>query len=120
VNSIQTVLAIIGALFALAGVAGALYAQFRVAGYKARLDFKTDEAADYLQRLNWIEPRHRAAEQQLEVLLALHNPKDQLDDMQASVGEVVRIVRSIKTIAEQIDRELYRPRGERREGNPDA
>lgn len=112
-SGVATALSVLGALVTLAGIGGAMYANFRGAQYKATLDRVSRERDDYLSRLNFIEPRHRAAEQQLEVLLALHNPKDQLDDMQSTATETLRIVRGIKNIAEQIDRQLYRPRGER-------
>lgn len=110
-NALQTALAVIGGLVTLAALGGALYANFRAAQSDAIIKRLRDERDDYLSRLNYIEPRHRAAEQQLEVLLALHNPKDQLDDMQTTLTETIRLVRGIKTLAEQIDRQLYRPRG---------
>lgn len=110
-NGLQTVLSGIGGLIVLAGIGGVLYAQFRSAQHEATVKRLREERDDYLSRLNYIEPRHRALEQQTEVLLALHNPKEQLDDMQATLTETARIARGILTLAEQIDRQLYRPRG---------
>jgi hypothetical protein len=88
-----------------------LYANFRAAQSEAQLKRLRDERDDYLSRLNFIEPRHRAAEQQLEVLLALHNPKEQLDTMSEHQTEQTRILHAVLALAEQIDRKLYLPRG---------
>lgn len=110
-NGLQTALSIIGALVVLSALGGALYANFRAAQSEATLKRLRDERDDYLSRLNYIEPRHRAIEQQNEVLLALHNPKDQLDDIQGSQAEMLRVLRAQKTLMEQIDRHLYLPRG---------
>lgn len=110
-NGLQTALSVIGALIVLAGVGGVLYANFRASQDEAVKKRLREERDDYLSRLNYIEPRHRALEQQNEVLLALHNPKEQLDDIGVNVVEALRLLRAQKSLMEQIDRTLYLPRG---------
>lgn len=110
-NALQTVLSVIGGLIVLAGIGGVLYAQFRSAQHEATETRLRAERDDYLSRLNYIEPRHRAIEQQNEVLLALHNPKDQLDDIAEHQQEIIRQLRAQRELIEQVDRKLYQPRG---------
>lgn len=108
-STTAAVLAVIATLVTLAGVAFAAWQLLKAADREARIKRLQNERDDYLSRLNYIEPRHRAIEQQNEVLLALHNPTDKLEDLAERQADMLRILRGIKTLAEQIDRRLYAP-----------
>ena len=102
---VQSTIAVIVGLAALATLAFGAWQLVRGADREATIKRLRAETADYLQRLNYIEPKHRALEQQVDFLIALHNPGEKLDD-------IIQYLRGIKALAEQIDRRLYEPRGE--------
>lgn len=110
-NSAGVAISTILGLLALAGLGGGLWAVFRSAAQDARIKRLQDERDDYLSRLNYIEPRHRAVEQQNEVLLALHNPTDELTGLHDNQVEILRVINAQSALIRQIDRRLYEPRG---------
>lgn len=75
-DHLQTVLAIIGGLLVLTTAGAAIWAVFRSTSQDARIKRLQDERDDYLNRLNFIEPKVKALEQQNELLMAMHNPAD--------------------------------------------
>jgi hypothetical protein len=111
VSTAQTILGVVGALVVLATAGGGLWAVFRSSAQDATIKRLRDERDDYLSRLNFIEPRHRAVEQQNEVLLALHNPTERLDDLGSQHAEMLRLLNAQSILLQQIDRTLDRPRG---------
>lgn len=111
-SAINLVLSIMGGLAGLAILGGGMWSLFRSSAQDDRIKRLQGERDDYLSRLNFIEPRHRAIEQQNELLLAMHNPTEKLDGLVATTDETLTIVRAMRDIGRQIDRELYRPRGD--------
>lgn len=82
-TGLEGALAVVGTLVVLAGVAGGLWAVARSSAQDTRIKFLEGERADYLSRLQYIEPKLREAEQQNKVLLDLHNPADQIKQLAA-------------------------------------
>lgn len=80
-GSVQIVLTVIGGLVLLAGTAGGVYATFRSSSQDTRIKRLQGERDDYLNRLNFIEPKVKLLEQQNEMLLAMHNPADQIKNL---------------------------------------
>lgn len=122
--SVGAVFAVIQLVAMLAGLAFGAWQLLQGANREATIKRLRGENADYLQRLNYIEPKHRAMEQQVDVLLALHNPTDKLDELSEGIRgtrellsednrEILNRLNAVKTLAEQIDRRLYAPRGDR-------
>lgn len=109
-SDLQIVLGVVISLLTLAGLGGGVWVTFKGAATAARIKRLQDERDDYLSRLNFIEPRHRAVEQQNEVLLALHNPTEKLDQLGDNQTEILRVLRAQHRIIEQIDQQLYRDR----------
>lgn len=109
-NTVSAVLSVFGGLIGLAIIAFGAWQLLKRADLESTVTRQRGEIADYLQRLNYIEPKHRALEQQVDVLLALHDPSAKLDDIREEQAEMMRLLRGIKALAEQIDRRLYAPR----------
>lgn len=109
-NTLQSVLVIIVSLVTLAGVGGALWAIARSSQQDARIKRLQGERDDYLSRLNYIEPRLKAVEQQNEVLLALHNPTDKIEALkaqeQANHDATVDLLQEQSRILRSIDKHL--------------
>lgn len=102
-SAVQAVVATCVGLFILVGAAFAGWQLLKAADKEAELTRLRSFNADYLERLNYIEPKHRALEQQVDVLLALHDPS-------AEHAEIIKLLHGIKRLAEQIDHSLYAPR----------
>jgi hypothetical protein len=107
-NAASVILSIIGALVVLASVGGGLWAVFRSSAQDSTIKRLRDERDDYLSRLNYIEPRHRAVEQQNELLLAMHNPTEKLDALAGDSHRVLDALKTMHVLIQQIDRSLYR------------
>jgi hypothetical protein len=83
VSGLQQALAVVGGLVALATLGGGLWAIFRTSAQDSRIKFLESQTADYLSRLNYIEPKLKEAEQQNRILLELHNPAEQIKQLAA-------------------------------------
>jgi hypothetical protein len=83
VSQLQIVLGVVLGLFLLAGLVGGLWAAFRSADQETRIKRLQSERDDLLSRLNFIEPKLKALEEQNKVLLDLHNPADQISALKA-------------------------------------
>lgn len=111
-NYVTGAIIVIEFLIMLAGVGYGLFQAFRNSDRDAQLTRVRGDAADYLQKLNYVEPRLRAVEQQNEVLLALHNPTEQLDKLHTNDMEILRVLNAQHDLLEDIDREMYRDKEE--------
>lgn len=109
-STVQAVVSIFGGLLLLAGLAFAAWQLLKRADMEATIKRLRESNADYLQRLNYIEPKHRALEQQVDYLLALHDPTAKLDALADQNTEQLRILHAVKRLCEQVDRSLYAPR----------
>jgi hypothetical protein len=74
VSELNLALATIGGLVALASIVGGLYAVFKSTAMDKTIERQRNEIGDYIQRLDYVEPRLHTLEQRNETLLALHDP----------------------------------------------
>lgn len=86
-SSLQAVLAVLGGLFGLAVIAGALWAFAKSGAQDAVIKRLRDERDDYLSRLNFIEPRFKSATEQNEILRTLVDPSTRLNEIRDTVTE---------------------------------
>lgn len=86
-STLQAVLAIVGGLFVVAGIGGALYAFAKAGAQTARIERLQSERDDYLSRLNFIEPRFKSATEQNELLRTLVDPSARLVEIRETVDE---------------------------------
>lgn len=109
-STLQTVLAVLGGLVAIASVAGGIWAVFRTSARDAETNRLRAWNGDLIQRLDWIEPRFKTVTQQNELLMQLHNPTSQLEAMgtkaQANHDQIVEVLREQSALLEQIDEKL--------------
>lgn len=77
-TTVQIVFGLIIGLFTLAAAGGGVWATFRSTDQEARIKRLQSERDDLLSRLNFIEPKLKALEDQNKVLLGLHNPTEQI------------------------------------------
>lgn len=98
-DSLQAVLAIIGGLVALLMIGAATWAVFRSSSQDARIKRLQDERDDYLHRLNFIEPKVEALTKQNELLMAMHNPADQISKL--SVQEQANHEQTVTFLTQQ-------------------
>lgn len=107
----QQALALIGALFGLAVLAGGVYAVFRTAAQDARLKVVSGQRDDYLQRLNYIEPKVTKLEEQNRILLELHNPAEQIKQLasqeQTNHDRTVELLEQQSTVLSEIETRLH-------------
>lgn len=101
-------------LVALIGIGSGLWAVAHSTSQDQRIKRLQDERDDYLSRLNFIEPRHRAIEQQNEVLLALHDPTLRLESIDGNQVEILKQLGAQSVLIQQIDNKLDEPRGDKR------
>lgn len=98
-NGLSQGLAVIGALVALATIAGVVWVVARSSARDTRLKYVEGLAADYLSRLNYIEPKLTKAEEQNRILLELHNPAEQIKALAAQ--EQTNHDRTVALLVEQ-------------------
>lgn len=77
-TTLQAILAVVVALFVLAGLGGGIWASFRSTDQDARIKRLQSERDDLLSRLNFIEPKVKTLEEQNQILLGFHNPAEQI------------------------------------------
>ncbi len=70
-----------GSLLALAAIGGGAWATWKSAGLEATVKRLRSEIADYLSRLNYIEPRLEVVERENKTLLALHNSAGAIQEL---------------------------------------
>lgn len=121
-NSIQAVLTIIGALVAIAVVAGGLFSVARNASKDATITTLTKQRDDYLSRLNYIEPRFDQIERENKLLLEMHNPADQIrklgEQEQENHNRTVQLLEAQREHIEDVHRYVVDRRREDREARP--
>lgn len=86
-TGLQPALAVVLALFALAVIGGGLWAAFRSTDQDARIKRLQGERDDLLSRLNFIEPKLKVVEDQNALLLAMHNPAEQIAELKSQEAE---------------------------------
>lgn len=86
-SPLAQVVTTVSVLLGIAGLAGTLWAGFKGAASQATIKRLREDSADYLGRLNYIEPRMAAAEKSNEVLMALHNPQAALEELGDKIDE---------------------------------
>lgn len=84
-NTLGLILSIIGGLAALAAVSAGVYATFKGTAADKRIERLQGERDDYLSRLNFIEPRYAALEEQNQTLRTLYDPSARLVELGAAV-----------------------------------
>lgn len=115
-SGLQTTLAILGALVALAAVGGGLWAVFRTAAQDATIERLRTDNAEYIKRIEYIEPRWKAADEQNTLLRELHNPSAQLGRLEDKSSRTVELLEDQHELLNEIAAEMHR-RGPR-DGNP--
>lgn len=92
-SALQGALAVIGGLFALAVVAGSLYAYAKSSAQEARIERLQGERDDYLSRINFLEPRFASMREQNDTLRTLLDPTPKLEkigsDLNSKAGEIL-------------------------------
>lgn len=111
-SSLSAALTVIGALVGLAALAGGLWVVARSSARDTRLKYVEGLAADYLSRLNYIEPKLTKAEEQNRILLELHNPAEQIQQLaaqeQANHARTVSLLEEQRTTLGQIEAKMPR------------
>lgn len=86
-STIQAVLAVLGGLILLAGFGGAVWAYTKGGAQDRQIERLRGEVADYLARLNYIEPRFKSMQEQNEILRTLLDPSARLEELRTTIGE---------------------------------
>jgi len=86
-STIQTVLAALGGLIVVAGAAATIWAYVKGGAQDNQIERLRGEVTDYLSRLNYIEPRFKASQEQNEILRTLVDPSGRLDEIRSTVTE---------------------------------
>lgn len=102
-SPLATALGIIAALITLASLGGALYVSFRASANDARTKRLSEENADYLRRLGYIEPKLQQAEQQNALLMKLHNPTEQLAQISGNQKEILEVLEAQSEVLHDIE-----------------
>ena len=104
----------VSGVLALALLVGGLWVVVRASNKDARIKRLQDENADYLKRLDYIEPRFAKAEQQNRLLLEMHNPSDQIEALrqqeQGNHDATVKILTEQAAVLKQIESRVKTPR----------
>jgi hypothetical protein len=104
VSAAQTVLAVLGGLFGIAVIAGALYAYAKGGAQDARIERLQGERDDYLSRLNYIEPRFKSAQEQNEILRTLVDPSARLIEIRDTVDtKTAEILAAVQRTDRNVD-----------------
>lgn len=111
----QTALAIIGALFTLAAIGGGLWAAFRTAAQEATIKRLRDDNAEYVKRIEYIEPRWKSADEQNTLLRDLHNPTAQLGRIEDKTTRTIDLLSQQHALLDEVAQEMHRRSP--REGN---
>jgi hypothetical protein len=106
--------ALLGGVLGLALLVSAAWVVVRASNKDARIKRLQDENADYLKRLDYIEPRFAKAEQQNRLLLEMHNPSDQIEALrqqeQGNHDRTVEILTEQAKVLKQIESRVKSPR----------
>lgn len=105
-GQVSAVVSIILGLLAFASLGGVLYSAAKGAANEATIKRLREENVDYLGRLNYIEPRMKAAEQQNETLIRLIDPHPALKEIGEKVDKVEEKTESLVTLFRQHQRTL--------------
>lgn len=105
-STIQAVLSVLGALVALAIVGGGLWAVFRSSAQDATINRQRAEIADYRGRLDYIEPRLSAAEEQNRILRDLQNPTAEIGEVKGMQVKTLEILNEQRVTLEEIERRM--------------
>jgi Fic family protein len=110
VSGIQSILAVFGALLALGAAAGGIWAAFRAAGQDATIRRQREDIAEYLSRIEYIEPRWKAADEQNTLLRDLHNPTSQLERIESTGRRTFELLEKQHAQLDEVAQELHRRR----------
>ncbi len=110
----QAVLAIIGGLIVVAGFTGGLYAYAKAGAQDAIIERLRGERDDLLSRLNFIEPRFAAAEEQNKILKTLTDPSEGLkqigDQVNTKAEQITMILERQSATLADIQTQVHVPR----------
>lgn len=111
-STAATVLSIIGALVALTVLGAGVYVIFTTSAKDAREKRLRDENVDLIRRLDYVEPKLKTAEEQNALLMQLHNPTAQLEQMSAENRqrhvEISRLLKEQSQTLHDIDDKVTR------------
>lgn len=91
-GQVQSALAILGALVALAAIAGGLFAYAKSGAQDIQMKRLREERDDYLSRINYIEPRLTAMEEQNHILLKLTDPTEGIKSLGVDHSKIIDIL----------------------------
>jgi uncharacterized protein HemX len=108
VSTIQAALSVLGALVALAVLGGGLWAVFRNANLTATNDRQAKQITEYIGRIDYIEPRWKAADEQNTLLRELINPTAQLGRIESKTERAVELLEQQRQTLDELGQEMHR------------